>query len=163
LQKKRTSDTWLQHALRRSGWRPQRQAIAVGTLGVFIALILGALYLSQVALEASRGQEMRRLIERRDELERTNEELRVEIAELKSLPRLQSEAQKLGFVSATSQDIEFLTVEGYLPSYLRVETVVENREDTEEQPEYNERFGDWFSQTFETLRRQFEGFNSQER
>jgi hypothetical protein len=164
MQKQRQSDTWLQHALRRTGWRPQRQVIAVGTLGVFIALILGALYLSQVATEASRGREMRNKIEQRDELERTNEELRVQIAEMKSLPRLQAEAEKLGFVSATAADIEFIKVDGYMPSYMRIDTVVVLEEDVEEPlPTYNERFGDWFSHTVSTLRQQFEGFNNQGR
>jgi hypothetical protein len=163
MQKKRQSDTWFQHALRRTGWRPQRQVIAVGTLGVFIALILGALYLSQVALEASRGREMRTLIKMRDELERTNEELRVEIAEMKSLPRLQSEAERLGFKPITVNDIEYKVVNGYIPAYLRSETVAETREEETPLPEYDERFGDFFSQTLNALREQFEGFNSQGR
>jgi hypothetical protein len=161
MQKQRPQTTWLGHALRRTGWRPQRQVIAVGTLGVFIALILGALYLSQVALEASRGREMRTLIKDRDELERRNEELRVEIAEMKSLPRLQSQAQTLGFVLAGADDIEYLTVDGYIPSYLRGEIVPSVEQAPTPQPEYNERFGDWFTQTVDSLRRQFEGFNSQ--
>lgn len=134
--------------------------IAVGTLGVFIALILGALYLSQVALEASRGREMRNLIEERDELERSNEELRVEIANLKSLPRLQAEAQTLGFVSASANNIVFITVEGYMPAYMR-SAVVPPPEAEVIQPDYNGSFGGWFSQTVDSLRRQFEGFNSQ--
>lgn len=151
------TDNWLQHALRRTGWRPQRQAIAVGTLGVFIALILGALYLSQVALEASRNREMRELIVRRDELERTNEELRVEIAELQSLARLQAEALRLGFVPAAS--MTYIVVEGYNPR--RSRTVAPLIPQQEELPVYSDSFGDWFSRQLDSLTRQFEGFISE--
>lgn len=151
------SDNWFQHALRRTGWRPQRQAIAVGTLGVFIALILGALYLSQVALEASRNREMREMIVNRDELERTNEELRVEIAELQSLARLQAEAARLDFVPATS--ITYLVVNGYNPR--RTRSVAPLTPNEEELPIYSDSFGDWLSRQLESLRRQFEGFSSQ--
>jgi hypothetical protein len=154
-----TSDSWLQHALRRTGWRPQRQVIAVGTLGVFIALILGALYISQVALEASRGRLLADLVEQRDELQRQNEELRVMIAELKSLPRLQAEAEALGFVQASLRDQEYITVEGYIPN--RQATVAEIRDEAPAiVPDYNERFSDWFSQWVVALRSQFAAFNS---
>jgi hypothetical protein len=159
MQKKRSSGNWVEHALRRTGWQPQRQVIAVGTLGVFIALILGALYLSQVSAEASRGRDMRRLINERDELERSNEEMRVNIAELKSLPRLQARARDLGFVGATTADQEWLVVDGYTP--YREETVIEQQEIEEIQPEYSETFGGWLSQIADSLRSQFEGFNQQ--
>ncbi|HEX2619827.1 MAG TPA: hypothetical protein VHL11_06760 [Phototrophicaceae bacterium] len=156
----RSSGNWVQHALRRTGWQPQRQVIAVGTLGVFIALILGGLYLSQVSQEASRGRDMRKLINERDELERSNEELRVQIAEYKSLPRLQARARELNFVDATTADMEWLVVNGYTP--YRQETVITQKPETDsEVPEYSETFGGWLSQTWDTLRSQFAGFNSQ--
>ncbi|MCU0497627.1 MAG: hypothetical protein MUF87_09780 [Anaerolineae bacterium] len=158
---KKGSRNWVQHALRQSGWRPQRQVIAVGTLGIFVALIMGALYLSQVALEASRGLEMRELIQQRDELERTNEELRVEIAELKSLPNLQARAQALGFTPADRDDIEYLVVDGYTAN--REQTVAQPRPEDEAPPlEYTETFGDWFRQQLAFLREQFEGFSNPE-
>ncbi|MBC8100110.1 MAG: hypothetical protein H7Y11_11755 [Armatimonadetes bacterium] len=158
---KAASQNWFGQALRRSGWRPERQVIAVGTLGVFIALILGALYLSQVALEASRGREMRTFIEQRDELERVNEELRVEIAELKSLPRLQAQARALGFVQATIADMDYIPVDGYTAN--RQETVVLPRTDSAVvvQPEYDETFGGWLEVLFRDFRAQFADFNTQ--
>jgi uncharacterized membrane protein len=147
---KRPNETWLQHALRRTGWRPRRQVIAVGTLGV--------LYLSQVAMEASRGRQMRTMIADRDELERQNEELRVEIAEMESLPRLQARARDLGFVEANSSQIRYMVVEGYTAN--RQATVVQ-QEDVEDQTqlEYNETFDNWVGNFWGALRSQFEGFN----
>lgn len=155
---KRPNETWFQHALRRTGWRPQRQVIAVGTLGVFIALILGVLYLSQVAMEASRGRQMRSMIAERDELERQNEELRVEIAEIESLPRLQARARELGFVEATASQIRYMVVEGYTAN--RQATVARQETLTEPlQLDYDERFDNWVSEFWMMLQRQFEGFN----
>ncbi len=155
---KRPDESWFQHALRRTGWRPRRQVIAVGTLGVFIALILGVLYLSQVAMEASRGRHMRSMIAERDELERQNEELRVEIAEMESLPRLQTRARALGFVEASANQIRYMVVEGYTAN--RQATVARQETLTEAlQLDYDERFDNWVSDFWTTLRLQFDGFN----
>jgi hypothetical protein len=116
-----TSRRIFDQAMRQTGWRPQRQAVTVGILGVFLALIMGALYLSQVATESSRGREMRDLLARRDELERVNEELRVEIAQLQSLDRLRQRAQELGFIPAGRADQIFIVVDGYTQN--RAQTV----------------------------------------
>jgi hypothetical protein len=155
---RRPNENWLQHTLRRTGWRPRRQVIAVGTLGVFVALILAVLYLSQVAMEASRGRQMRTMIDERNELERQNEELRVEIAEMESLPRLQARAREMGFVEATADQIAYMVVSGYTAN--RQATVAQQDEVVEApQLEYNERFDNWVSEFWAALRTQFEGFN----
>ncbi len=112
-------------------------------LGVFIVLMMAALYLSQVAMEASRGREMRELVTLRDEIERSNEELRVEIAELKSLSKLQERARVLGFVQASTSDQLYLVIDGYQP--YQEETVAPLQEDIESAPIYDESFGDGFS------------------
>jgi hypothetical protein len=155
-----TSRQIFEQAMRQTGWRPQRQAVTVGILGVFLALMMGALYLSQVATEASRGREMRELLQRRDELERVNETLRVEIAELQSLDRLRRRAIDLGFVPAGGDDQVFIVVDGYNPN--RSHTVAPLQEVTESVPVYNESFGDWLSQQLRVLSRQFEEFSEGE-
>lgn len=157
-----SQQSWLQHTLKRTGFQPQRQAIALGVLGVFIVLIMGGLYLSQVAMEASRGREMRDLVSRRDEIERSNEELRVQIAELKSLAQLQARALALGFVPASREDQLYLVVEGYVAQ--REQTVAPIDEDTlaEEAPVYDESFGGWLNEQLDALRRQFDSFEAQQ-
>lgn len=146
--------------MRQTGWRPQRQAIALAVLGAFLALIMGGLYLSQVATEAARGREMRELLTRRDELERVNEELRVEIAELQSLERLRRRAQELGFVPAGRADQLFIVVEGYNPH--RSQTVAPLQEVEDELPIYDESFGGWLQQQLRNFTRQFEQFSQEE-
>ncbi|HLV35036.1 MAG TPA: hypothetical protein VKY59_07990, partial [Spirillospora sp.] len=91
------SNNWIDHALRRTPWRSQRQAAALVALGFFVALIIGALYLSQAVAVATTGRQLEALIAERNRLEQVNEELRAEIAGLRSVPRLQQRARELGF------------------------------------------------------------------
>lgn len=147
----------VQQAIRQTGWRPQRQAITLAMLGVFLALVMGALYLSQVATEASRGREMRELISRRDELERVNESLRVEISALQSLDRLRTRAEQLGFIPAGQADQIFVVVDGYNPN--RQQTVAPLQSEADSLPQYSESFGGWLQQQIDNLRNQFESFS----
>lgn len=147
------SGDWIQHALKRSAWRPQRQVVALATLGFFIALILGALYLTQVASEATTNRRLEELLDERDDLERINEALRVEIAGLKSVASLQIRAEALGFVLANQSQILYLPVEGYQPhlpdTVAPVEPVLETPDVSEV---YDESFVDWVSRQWESLR-----------
>jgi cell division protein FtsB len=152
---KRKSDTWLQHALRRSGWQPQRQVVALATLGFIIALILGALYLTQVASEATTNRRLSVLLAERDELERTNEQLRAEIARLKSVPRLQARAQELGFSIANRGQIEYMVVRGYRPP--TVDTVAPIEIESESGPVYDETFAGWVREQWDLFSDWFNG------
>jgi hypothetical protein len=142
-------DNWFEHALRRTGWQPQRQMIALATLGFFISLILGALYLSQVVSDATTHRHLTALIEERDELERSNEQLRVDIARFKSVPRLQERAISLGFTVAESGQIEYLVVPGYIPQ--RVDTVAPIVTEEQDRPLYDETFTGWLQQQWDAV------------
>jgi len=143
------SGNWFEHALRRTGWQPQRQVLALATLGFFVSLILGALYLSQVVSEATMNRRLSGLLAERDELERTNEQLRADIAAWKSVPRLQERAIELGFSLAESGQIEYLVVSGYHPR--QPDTVAPIAPEEEEQPVYNESFADWVRHQWQAL------------
>lgn len=154
------TDNWVQHALNRTGWQPQRQAIALATLGLVIALIVGALYLSRVAADANTGRLLEELIAQRNSLERRNEQLRAEIASLRSVPRLLARAQELNFIYAPPSNIQWLAIEGYNPG--GGETVAPIVEKSPAAPVYDESFGGWLSQQFDNLRSQFENFGKSE-
>jgi cell division protein FtsB len=146
------SQRWFEHAMRRAGWRPERQVVALATLGFFIALILGALYLSQVAREATINRRLSELLEERDQLERDNEQLRASIAELKAVPRLLQRAQELGFTTAGSGNIEYLVVDDYNPA--ETNPVIVAQADEEALPEvYDETFVGWLSEQWTAIRR----------
>lgn len=144
------SRDWFEHALKRTGWQPERQVVTLATLGLVIALIFGALYLSQVANEATTNRRLSELVAERDELERTNEQLRAEIANLEAVPRLLARAQELGFAPASSQNIEYLYVERYNPA--RINTVAPIASQPETTAEYDETFTGWLRQQWDRLR-----------
>lgn len=152
------SQNWIQHTLRRSGWRPQRQAIALATLGLILALIVGALYLSRVAADTTKNRELNDLINLRNNLELTNEQLRAEIASLRTVQRLLSRAQDLGFVDASN--IEYLVIDGYNPE--RGQILPQIQATPQPGPVYDETFGGWLQMQWDTLREQFQQFGTRE-
>jgi len=155
------AQNWFQHTFRRQRFQPQNQAAALAVLGVMIALILGTLYLSQVASFAITNREIEDLIAERDDLERANEQLIAEIASFRTVPRLLSRAQEIGFRQANNADIEYLVVEGYNPN--RTLTLVDinaSDEEVEVIPVYDETFSGWLEQQFSILRNQFEEFGN---
>ncbi|QPC81932.1 cell division protein FtsL [Phototrophicus methaneseepsis] len=149
---------WVDHTLGRRTWRPQNQAAILLGLAMVLALIFAGVYLSQVASYVATNREIAAMIEERDRLEFANEQLRVEIAELKTIPRLEARAQQLGFRPATPQEVQYVVIDGYNP--YREETVVdlESQDDTAPIVQYDETFSGWLQQQIDSLSWQFEGF-----
>lgn len=154
------SQQWVQHALRGRTWRMQRQAVALAALGVIIAIIIGALYLAQSASVSTLGRQLEAIIARRNQLEQTNEQLRAEIAELRSVPRLLARAQEMGFANAGREAIEYLVVDGYIPN--RQPAAAATAEPQEALPDYDESFVGWLQQQWDSFTRQFRNFSSGE-
>jgi hypothetical protein len=153
------AQNWVQHALDRSAWRPERQVAWLIILGIVITLIFAGVYLSQIANYATTNRQIEALIQQRDRLERENEALRADIAQLQTVPLLLQRAEVLGFHPATASDIEYLIINGYNPN--RSETVLSlvlDDEDTTTKPQYDETFQGWLQQQWDSLRRQFASF-----
>lgn len=146
------------HATERRRWQPQRQVIALTMLGVVLALIFGGLYLSQVVNEATTNRRLEALLNQRDDLERENELLRVEVARLKSVPNLFARAQEKGFEAVDANRIEYLVVPNYQPS--QVDTVAPITIITSETSDtiYDETFADWFSAQWNKLLQEIDNF-----
>lgn len=152
-------DDWFGHVLDQARWRPQRQAVALATLGLFIAIIMGALYLSQSAHNTALGRQLTVMIGERNDLEQSVEQLRSEIAILQSMPRLQARAEAMGFVPATANDIVYVVVDGYNPE--REISIVPLDTPTDPLPDYDESFTGWVDQIVDTVRRQVEAFGKE--
>lgn len=152
---------WLQHTLERTGWRPRNQVVTLVLLAIIITLIFGGIYLSQVANFAILNRDTVDLIAERDALERSNEDIRAQIAELETVPQLLERAQRLGFRPATSADIEYLVVDGYNPNREITNAPLTPIETVEDEAVYEATFGGWLQQQVDSLRRQFEGFGQQ--
>jgi hypothetical protein len=153
------NQNWLQHALRDTPFKLQRQVIALAGLGLFVAIIIGALYLAQSTSNATLGRQLEELIAKRNQLEQTNEQLRSEIAELRSVPRLLSRAKDLGFVDSGQQNIEYLVVNGYNPH--RVQATPQPEESVASTlPEYDESFVGWLQQQWDAFTGQLQSFSN---
>lgn len=148
---------WFGHTFKRNRWSAQRQAGALAVLGLFVAIIIGALYLSQSSSTSALGRQLEDLIVERNNLEQSNEQLRAEIANLQRVGRLLQRAEELGFVPATGEDMDYIVVDGYNPN--RGEIVAPIEIQTEMLPVYDESFIGWVQQQFDDFRRQLE--NSQ--
>ncbi|GAB1422653.1 hypothetical protein MASR2M15_28910 [Anaerolineales bacterium] len=154
------ANQWFQHTIKRRRWQPRSQLTAFLALGIVIALIFGVIYLSQVATFATSNRQIEDLIAERDRLERTNEQLRAEIASLQTVPRLLARAQELGFRAATAENIEYLVVNGYDPD--RKDFVPTQNFESEfvAAPVYDETFSGWLEAQLDSLRSQFEKFGT---
>ncbi len=146
---------WIQHTLRSAPWRRQSQLATIMALVLIVAIIIGALYLAQVTTVATTGRQNEDLQNYRDRLVRENEQIRADIAALRSVPRLLRRAQELGFTYADRETIEYLIVDGYMPE--QPESVAPLRPDEEEVlPLYDETFSGWIRRQWELLVAQFE-------
>lgn len=153
------SQAWFQHTFSRRRFQTQSQATAIAILSVAILLILGSLYLSQVAAFAIMNRDIEDLISRRDEIKQQNEQLISEIASFRTVPRLYARAVEIGFRPATNDDIDYLVFVGYKP-YRQTETFVaaSRRSAEPATADYDETFGGWLQAQFALLRRQFQTF-----
>ena len=153
------SQAWFQHTFSRKRFQTRNQATALAILGVAILLILGSLYLSQVASFAITNREIEDLISRRDGLKRENESLIGEIASFRTVPRLFARAVEIGFRPSTNADIEYVLIPGYNPD--REDIFVASAASEAAQaaaPVYDETFSSWLQAQFNHLRDQFESF-----
>ena len=153
------AQNWIQHTLSRRRFQTRNQAASLAILGIAILMILGSVYLSQVASFAITNRAIEDLIIRRDELKYTNEQLIAEIAKFRTVPRLTLRAQDIGFRPATNSDIDYVLIEGYSPTRKTSFVEAANRESVAAQsPVYAETFSGWLQQQLALLREQFAAF-----
>lgn len=152
------AQNWFQHTFSRRRFQTRTQAATLAILGIAILLILGSLYLSQVASFAITNRTIEDLINQRDRLNRANEQLIAEIASFRTVPRLFARAREIGFRPATNADIDYLVIEGYYPS--RTAAIAEPADSQADIAVYDETFSGWLEQQFALLREQFETFGS---
>lgn len=94
-------------------WRKQLQLIGLFLLIVaFVGLVAG-IYLNVTARAATVGREIFDLQNQIDEIERENENLRAQLAELTSSARMAQRAQSMGFYPVTPDETLYLVVPGY--------------------------------------------------
>ncbi len=149
----------IQQAGRQMPWRTQNQTLAILALIMVVGMIIGALYLAQATTTATTGRELENLQSTRDYLQRANEETNGEIASKRNIVDLRGRAQNLGFVSASSDQIQYVVVDGYLPE--RATPTPEMA--VEPTFVYDETFNGWVQKEWDILVRQFEAWTGSDK
>lgn len=94
-------------------WLTEAQAALSWAIILALGALLGTIYLYQASRIAGVGRHVQDLQNELDDVKRVNAELERQIAEGQSLERLQAEAERLGFVRAQPEDIEYLVIPDY--------------------------------------------------
>ncbi len=97
---------WATHGVKRGWLELDSRPVVLLTTIVGVLTLVAALYLGLVGRTAARGRRIEQLQTAIFRLQRENEQLEVEIAEVSAYPRLVERAQALGFVPA--EQVEFL-------------------------------------------------------
>ena len=100
-------------AFRQAPWRTQTQAVAAWAIILLIVAVLGGLYLSVASRAATAGRDLQNLELRKAALLQGNDELRAELARLRSTTYLYDRARALGFYPAQDDQIEYLSINNY--------------------------------------------------
>jgi hypothetical protein len=100
-------------AFRQAPWRTQTQAVAAWSVTLLVVMVLGGLYLTVASRAAAAGRDLQGLEVRKTALTLENDELRAELAELRSVDRLVTRALAMGFKPAQPEQIEYLAIDSY--------------------------------------------------
>lgn len=144
-------------------WRTQTQGTSLVLAGVVMVAVIGALYLAQASRTSTAGRRLQDLESQRQQLEQQNAQLRAEIAALRSVPRLISAAQGLGYHQASASEVDYVVVRGVNPP---VSDVVQVEDDTPtagealtaEIDDYDETLESYLSENLEEFRDGFVAF-----
>lgn len=139
--------------------KERQQFVALLVLFAIVAIIIGALYLVQAATNVSTARDIQLLRDQRDRIQRENELLKAENAELQSVPRLMEQAATLGFVTAAPEDIQYLVVDGYVydqPAPTLTPILV-----TPTPRVYDDNFAGWLARQVDALQEMFDRWGEQ--
>jgi cell division protein FtsL len=100
-------------AFKQAPWRKQTQSVAVLAVILLVMAVLGGLYLTVAARAGTAGRDLQFYEQSQDELIRSNDELRAQLAELRSVKRLVDRAHALGYDPVPPDAVEYLVVKNY--------------------------------------------------
>lgn len=120
-------------------------------LVAIVFLVVSGVYLAVNARLARAGRDVLNLEERRSELLRLTSELNAELAARTAPETMLARATALGFHAAQTDDVIFLTVDGYLPPSDFIAPRPPASPDKGQamlSPAYTETLGDWLMRWF---------------
>jgi cell division protein FtsL len=136
----------------------QTQVVAVLILLAVVILIIGGLYLAQAAQDITNKNDIRQLQATKVALDRNNELLKAEIAELQRVDNLATRAYELGYRPAGVDNIQWIVVDGYVYDQPVPTPTLFRQTPTPEV--YEENFAGWLRRQFNNLRREFEEWSN---
>jgi cell division protein FtsB len=102
--------TGIAHSWSRTKLRLRMRSLRGWAFVLVVAAFVGAAQLVQASQAATLGREIEQLKLRQEQLARLNAELEAEVARLRDPRRLEQRARELGFVPASFEQVEYLTV-----------------------------------------------------
>lgn len=137
-------------AFKQAPWRTQTQAVATLSVILLVVMVLGGLYLQVAARAATAGRDLQALEAEKVELIQANDELRAELAQLRSVTRLADRARQLGYLPAAAEQIEYLRVETF-PYEAALSQPPRAAPPPAPPPTTLTRLGDWLAQNLQGL------------
>ena len=105
--------TEITRAFKQAPWRVQTQVIATLAALAVVIVALGGMYLAEASRAATAGRDVQSLQGQKAALNFSIYRLEADLAQAKSLTRLEQRARELGYVPAQPGQMEFLVVNGY--------------------------------------------------
>lgn len=141
---------------RQAPWRLQRQWLGLILLGVALAALVAGIYLNVTARGTLAGRQVLMLEADITDHKLANADLEVKLAEASSTEKMEQHAQALGFHPATSDEITYVVVPGYVPqAEINLSTTDRQPVVSNIRPEYTQTLFEWF-----TLRIQAAGIST---
>ena len=103
----------LLRAFKQAPWRSQTQVVAMLSITLLTAAVVGGFYLAVAARAATAGRDLQALEARKTELLQSNDELQAQLAQLRSINRLAARAVAMGFQPATGDQLEYMRVNSF--------------------------------------------------
>lgn len=104
----------LTQAYSQAPWRKQLQWIGLFLLVLILAALIAGIYLSVTARTATIGRQIQGVYAEMEKVERNIEDLQTQLAYLTSNTVIEQRAAELGFLPASSDQILFIAVPGYV-------------------------------------------------
>jgi cell division protein FtsL len=97
---------WAAHGIKRGRFESNRRTVGYVVAVVLVLTLIAAFYLMLVSRTAAQGRHIQQLQAEWFQMKRENEQLRVDLARVRSVERLRERADALGFI--VPEQVEFL-------------------------------------------------------
>jgi cell division protein FtsL len=108
-----TMNQKLIQAYQQAPWRTQTQRIAFFLLGLITVALIAGLYLYVSAQTTDAGVKVQKLETTRENILRSNADLKIRLAKITTIEEMKTRAQKLGFEPVNPDKVTYMVIPGY--------------------------------------------------